>query len=69
MTALEEIYTSERAYLAEVRERIFFNRYILNQAKSESLIAIFKLEHGLPVSKREISNLNNHLLFIGVKTI
>ena len=53
--------------LEYVRKLIFFNSNILHHAKSVSLMALFKLEHDLPLTKNELFVLKEHLKFISTQ--
>lgn len=63
LNILEVKELSDKDY-GVIRESIFFNEFILPKAKSESLLTIFKLEHGLSLSDKELFELNEQLNFI-----
>lgn len=69
MLLLKKIELTSMSDIHEFRESVFFNELILPQAKSDSLIAIFKIEHGLALTNDEVTKLNMHLKFSGAKTI
>lgn len=58
------VSSDEEATYKYIRDLIFFSNLILPQAKSISLIAIYKLEHEIPLTENETYVLNEHLLFI-----